>query len=140
MFDKPPLNPRSRVWGLSTMSSSSTAATRASARPGSVSTSVRAHQDIGFRNDVDILFDSRPAVDVTLRVLDENGGPTTASLVIRDAQDRVYPPRYKRLAPDFDFHPQVYRSDGERSNSRPAITLSNTHAGRNTSPNARPSK
>jgi hypothetical protein len=51
---------------------------------------------------------------VTLRVLDEHGGPTTASLVIRDAQDRVYPPRYKRLAPDFDFHPQVYRSDGEK--------------------------
>src|SRR5262247_613299 len=71
-------------------------------------------QDIGFRNDVDILFDCRAAVDVTLRVLDERGGPTTASLVIRDAQNRVYPPRYKRLAPDFDFHPQVYRSDGEQ--------------------------
>jgi hypothetical protein len=71
-------------------------------------------QDIGFRNDVDILFNCRPTADVTLRVLDEHGKPTTASFVIRDAQGRVYPPRYKRLAPDFDFHPQVYRSDGER--------------------------
>jgi hypothetical protein len=71
-------------------------------------------QDIGFRNDVDILFNCRPAADVTLRVLDEFGKPATASFIIRDAQGRVYPPRYKRLAPDFDFHPQIYRSDGER--------------------------
>ncbi|MBO0861973.1 MAG: CehA/McbA family metallohydrolase, partial [Chloracidobacterium sp.] len=70
-------------------------------------------QDIGFRNDVDILFNCLPAADVTLRVFDEHGQPTTASFIIRDAQDRIYPPRYKRLAPDFDFHPQVYRSDGE---------------------------
>ncbi len=71
-------------------------------------------QDIGFRNDVDVLFNCRPTADVTLRVSDEHGKPATASFVIRDAQDRVYPPRFKRLAPDFDFHPQVYRSDGEQ--------------------------
>jgi hypothetical protein len=71
-------------------------------------------QDIGFRNDVDLLFTCRPAMDVTLRVLDENGRPTTASFVIRDAQGHVYPSQAKRLAPDFGFHPQVYRADGER--------------------------
>ncbi|MGH9833686.1 MAG: CehA/McbA family metallohydrolase [Blastocatellia bacterium] len=71
-------------------------------------------QDIGFRNDVDILFNCQPAVDVTLRVMDERGKPTTASFIIRDAQGFVYPPRTKRLAPDFDFHPQVYRADGEK--------------------------
>src|SRR5262249_15224460 len=29
-------------------------------------------------------------------------------------QGHVYPSRAKRLAPDFAFHPQVYRTDGER--------------------------
>jgi hypothetical protein len=71
-------------------------------------------QDLGFRNDTDILFQSLPSVDVTLRVLDEKGQPVTASLIIRDEQEHVYPSRPKRLAPDFYFHPQVYRSDGEK--------------------------
>ena len=69
-------------------------------------------QDIGFRNDAPILFTVRPSVDVTLRVRDERG-PTVAAFVIRDAQQRVYPSQTKRLAPDFAFHPQVYRADGE---------------------------
>ena len=70
-------------------------------------------QDLGFRNEVDILFDCRPGNELTLRVLDEDGQPTTASFLIRDLQGRVYPSQAKRLAPDFAFHPQVYRSDGE---------------------------
>jgi hypothetical protein len=70
-------------------------------------------QDIGFRNDAPILFTVRPSVDVTLRVRDEHGQPTVASFVIRDAQGRVHPAPPKRLAPDFAFHPQVYRADGE---------------------------
>ena len=70
-------------------------------------------QDLGFRNEVDVLFDCVPARDVTLRVRDENGQPTTAAFLIRDAQGRVYPSQAKRLAPDFAFHPQVYRADGE---------------------------
>ena len=71
-------------------------------------------QDIGYRNDVDLLFTCLPSTAVTLRVLDENGKPTTASFVIRDAQGHIYPAKAKRLAPDFAFHPQVYRSDGEQ--------------------------
>ncbi len=70
-------------------------------------------QDLGFRNEVDVLFDCVPARAVTLRVTDENGQPTTAAFLIRDAQGRVYPSQAKRLAPDFAFHPQVYRADGE---------------------------
>ena len=70
-------------------------------------------QDIGFRNEVDTLFTCLPAHTITLRVRDENNQPTTASFVIRDAQRRVYPSQAKRLAPDFPFHPQVYRGDGE---------------------------
>ena len=70
-------------------------------------------QDIGFRNELDTLFTCLPAHAITLRVRDENDQPTTAAFVIRDAQRRVYPSQAKRLAPDFPFHPQVYRSDGD---------------------------
>ena len=52
--------------------------------------------------------------DRTLRVRDENNQPTTAAFIIRDTQGRVYPSQAKRLAPDFAFHPQVYRADGEK--------------------------
>ena len=70
-------------------------------------------QDIGFRNETDLLFRCAPAHPVTLRVRDENDRPTTAGFVVRDQQQRVYPSQAKRLAPDFAFHPQVYRADGE---------------------------
>lgn len=70
-------------------------------------------QDIGFRNAASILFDCRPAVDVKLSVKDVDGEPCIAALVIRDKQGRVYPNPAKRLAPDFFFHQQVYRGDGE---------------------------
>lgn len=71
-------------------------------------------QDIGFRNEVDLLFTALPAPEITLGVKDENNKPATAGFVIRDAQGRVYPSQAKRLAPDFAFHPQVYRADGEK--------------------------
>lgn len=70
-------------------------------------------QDLGFRSDAEILFTAAPSADVTLRIRDENGQPTTAALVIKDAQGHVYPSPAKRLAPDFAFHPQIYRVDGE---------------------------
>src|SRR5262249_23886700 len=70
-------------------------------------------QDVGYRNDVAILFTAVPARLVTLRVRDERGNPAVASLLIRDRFGRVYPNQSKRLAPDFPFQPQVYRSDGE---------------------------
>ena len=41
-------------------------------------------QDLGFRNEVSLLFDCKPARKVTLKVLDENGKPTTAGFVFRD--------------------------------------------------------
>ena len=70
-------------------------------------------QDLGYRNEVPILFTIQAAESVPLRVRDETGAPTVAAFVIRDAQGRVYPSRAKRLAPDFAFHAQVYRADGE---------------------------
>ena len=70
-------------------------------------------QDIGFRSDVTITFDCLPTLPVTFAVKDEHGKPATASFVILDKQGRVYPSRSKRLAPDFAFQKQIYRSDGE---------------------------
>ncbi|MDB5349841.1 MAG: hypothetical protein JWN86_1088 [Planctomycetota bacterium] len=70
-------------------------------------------QDLGFRADLDVLFTSQPSVKVTLDILDVDGSPTTASLLIRDSARRVYPAQSKRLAPDFYFHPQIYRHHGE---------------------------
>jgi hypothetical protein len=70
-------------------------------------------QDIGFRNDIEVLFTALPAHQVRLRVADEHGRPTTAGFLIKDQWDRVYPNISKRLEPDFFFQPQVYRRDGE---------------------------
>jgi len=70
-------------------------------------------QDLGFRSEVDILFTAAPAVPVTLDIRDVDGRPATASLLIRDRLGRVYPSQGRRLAPDFFFHPQVYRHSGE---------------------------
>ena len=70
-------------------------------------------QDIGFRNEVPILFRCQPSQSVRWRVRDEAGAATMAAFIVRDAQGRIYPSRAKRLAPDFAFQPQVYRADGE---------------------------
>lgn len=70
-------------------------------------------QDIGFRNDVLVVFDIAPTRSIPLRVRDENGEPGVAAFVFRDRQGRVYPNPSKRLEPDFPFQQQVYRFDGE---------------------------
>ncbi|MCA9018832.1 MAG: CehA/McbA family metallohydrolase [Planctomycetaceae bacterium] len=70
-------------------------------------------QDIGFRGEVPVLFDVRPAIPVKLSIKDFDGTPTAARLMFRDAQGRVYPLQAKRLAPDFFFQPQIYRLDGD---------------------------
>ncbi len=70
-------------------------------------------QDLGFRSDVDILFTIDPAVTVVLDVRDEEGKAVMASFTFRDKLGRVYPSPGRRLAPDFFFHPQIYRQTGE---------------------------
>lgn len=70
-------------------------------------------QDLGFRNELTVLFDAIPSHQLKLHVRDEAGKPTIASLTTRDDQNRLYPNPSKRLAPDLYFQPQVYRIDGE---------------------------
>ncbi|MFM9117286.1 MAG: CehA/McbA family metallohydrolase, partial [Planctomycetota bacterium] len=70
-------------------------------------------QDLGSRNELSILFTSTGAVKVELEVKDADGRPTTGQFVFQDSRGRVYPARSRRLAPDFFFHDQIYRADGE---------------------------
>ena len=76
-------------------------------------------QDIGFRNDILVLFTAEPAPAIRLGVKNEKGEPAMASFVVRDRQGRLYPNPAKRLEPDFPFQPQVYRYDGETLNLPP---------------------
>jgi hypothetical protein len=114
LFDKPPLTPT--LSGLALEYRVLQLYSRdAGRREASLGFNVgQGTQDIGFRNDVPILFTAQPAQAVTLRLRDERGEPTVASLLVRDALDHVYPSPAKRLAPDFAFQPQVYRADGEQ--------------------------
>jgi hypothetical protein len=70
-------------------------------------------QDIGFRNEASVLFECVPSVDLVFDVRDVDGTAAMASFIIRDHRRRVYPVPSRRLAPDFFFHPQVYRTTGE---------------------------
>ena len=70
-------------------------------------------QDLGFRAEVNVLFDCQPAVKVVLGVRDYDGHPTTGQFVFRDDRGRVYPAMTRRLAPDLFFHEQIYRADLE---------------------------
>ncbi|WP_229368217.1 CehA/McbA family metallohydrolase [Telluribacter humicola] len=113
MYDKPPLRPQ--LSGLELEYRIIQLYSRdAGKREAKISFNVgQGTQDIGFRNDADILFTCQPSQEVKFQVLDEYGQPTTASFLIQDPQGRIYPSRAKRLAPDFNFHPQIYRAHGE---------------------------
>jgi hypothetical protein len=71
------------------------------------------------------LFESVPAVLVHLRVRDfdnattRDGRPVVAAFTFTDSYGRVYPSPTRRLAPDFRFHFQVYRADGETVSLQP---------------------
>ena len=113
LFNKPPMN--KRLTGLPVEYQILEVYSRdRGQRAAKISFNVgQGSQDIGFRNDTLIVFNALPAHRITLRVRDEKGNPATASFVVRDRQNRLYPNPSKRLAPDFFFQPQVYRSDGE---------------------------
>ncbi len=112
MYDKSPM--RARLSGLTVEYALLQVYSRdAGQRSATISFDVgQGTQDIGFRNDIDVVFNSLPVHHVRVRVQDEHGRPTTAAFLIRDPYGRLYPNVSKRLAPDFFFQPQVYRADG----------------------------
>jgi len=70
-------------------------------------------QDVGFRDEMVVVFTALPARPLRLWVRDETGAPSMAAFTIRDALGRLYPNPAKRLAPDLFFQPQVYRENGD---------------------------
>jgi hypothetical protein len=72
-----------------------------------------ASRKLAASSPITLLFESAPAVVVRLGVRDHDGKPTTGAFTFRDSRGRVYPSQSRRLAPDFFFHAQVYRADGE---------------------------
>lgn len=70
-------------------------------------------QDLGFRSELPVLFQSLPTYPLNFLVKDEDGNDTRARFTVRDAQSRVFPSQLNREPPDFWFHPQVYRETGE---------------------------
>jgi hypothetical protein len=67
------------------------------------------NQDLGFRAEVPVLFEVKPALKVKLTITDFDGQPTVGRFVFTDAAGHVFPPQAKRLAPDFFFQRQIYR-------------------------------
>ena len=68
--------------------------------------------DVGGRAETAVLFDIKPGIPVKLMIQDFDGTPTTGRFTFKDKMGRVYPPKAKRLAPDFFFQDQVYRHHG----------------------------
>jgi hypothetical protein len=85
----------------------------------------RDKSEIATAAPLTIDFESVPAVLVQLRVRDfdgaaeRDGRPVVAAFTFKDAQGRIYPSPSRRLAPDFKFHFQVYRADGETISLQP---------------------
>jgi hypothetical protein len=69
-------------------------------------------QDLGFRGEAPVLFEIKPAIAVKVGIKDEKGQPTVGRFTFIDKSGHIYPPRAKRIAPDFFFQDQVYRADG----------------------------
>ena len=70
-------------------------------------------------------FESAPAVLVKLHVKDDDGQsvrdgkPVVATFTFADKLGHIYPARTRRLAPDFNFHDQIYRADGDTISLQP---------------------
>jgi hypothetical protein len=112
LYSQPPMRPRLSGLGIE-YAILQVSSRDAGKRSAIISFNVgQGTQDVGFRNDVEVLFSAVPAHPVRLQVKDEHGRPTTAAFLVRDHLDRIYPSVSKRLAPDFFFQPQVYRKDG----------------------------
>ncbi|MFT5051343.1 MAG: hypothetical protein ACI8QZ_002754 [Chlamydiales bacterium] len=70
-------------------------------------------RDLVSRSSLGALFYRGLEQVITLDVKNSNGNASTGCFVVRDDQGAVFPPLMTRVEPDFHFHDQVYRADGE---------------------------
>ncbi|MDH3712054.1 MAG: CehA/McbA family metallohydrolase, partial [Cyclobacteriaceae bacterium] len=71
-------------------------------------------QDLGFRSELPVLFTSLPTYPLNLsKVRDESGETVQARFVIRDSNGHIFPSQSQRQPPDFWFHAQIYRTEGQ---------------------------
>lgn len=71
-------------------------------------------QDIGFRSDLPILFNSLPVQDLLLKqITDKTGDDLMAGFIIKDQNGQVFPGQTNRASPDLWFQSQVYRTSGD---------------------------
>ena len=71
-------------------------------------------QDLGFRSELPILFTSLPSYPLKLaEVRDESGETIQARFIIQDTNGQIFPSQSQRQPPDFWFHPQIYRTEGQ---------------------------
>ena len=67
----------------------------------------------GGHDSLTLAFTVSKAHTVELAVHDADGAPITCSLLITDAQGRVYPAQTRRALPDMYFQRRIYRDDRE---------------------------
>lgn len=71
-------------------------------------------QDLGFRSELPVLFTSLPTYPLTFaKVRDESGEAVHARFVIRNENGHIFPSQSQRQPPDFWFHSQIYRTEGQ---------------------------
>lgn len=75
-------------------------------------------QDVGFLNEISVLFKIAPSHAAIHHALDRERIPTMAFLVVRDSLGRIHP-NPAQLGPDFYFQSQVYPADCESIDFRP---------------------
>ena len=113
MFDKPPMTANLSGLGVE-YAIALIYSSEAGAREATLTFDIgQGTQDLGFRGEVPVLFDVKPAIEVKLNVQDHDGNPTMGRFQFLDEQGHIFPPQAKRLAPDLFFQKHIYRADGE---------------------------
>ncbi len=71
-------------------------------------------QDLGFRSDLPIVFNTLPVYPLEIQqITDATGEDLMAGLIIKDRDGQVFPGQTNRVSPDLWFQPQIYRTSGD---------------------------
>ena len=114
MYDKPPLNERLSGLALEYRIVELFSRDRGQREAKLAFDVGQGTQDLGFRSEVNLLFDCKPCVARQVGSARRRWHADDRAVhVSATTRGRVYPARSRRLAPDFFFHDQVYRQHGE---------------------------